>query len=177
MIITYRNNASIPNFGGGFRWQSEYPWCIIEVTQKCITTILKLIKNVNLDAEQLKNFILLKIMSRRNLKHTPFDSCFNLYFLWYPWLTNHLRSESFFCPTLPTAWRYPLNHAFFFNIVEHSFLNFTVLKRMLAHCSYLRHFENMCSGCLMFIHFSVCIVVKSDRRPHGSVRWSCHNCT
>ncbi|KAF0764705.1 Uncharacterized protein FWK35_00002826, partial [Aphis craccivora] len=27
--ITIRNNAS--NFGGGFRWQSEYPWCIIEI--------------------------------------------------------------------------------------------------------------------------------------------------
>ncbi|KAF0762199.1 Uncharacterized protein FWK35_00008316 [Aphis craccivora] len=25
--ITSRNNASISNFGGGFRWQSEYPWC------------------------------------------------------------------------------------------------------------------------------------------------------
>ncbi|KAE9525552.1 hypothetical protein AGLY_014079 [Aphis glycines] len=31
MIITSRNNASISNFGGGFRWKSEYPWCIIEV--------------------------------------------------------------------------------------------------------------------------------------------------
>ncbi|KAE9545428.1 hypothetical protein AGLY_000971 [Aphis glycines] len=30
MIITSRNNASISNFGGGSRWQSEYPWCIIE---------------------------------------------------------------------------------------------------------------------------------------------------
>ncbi|KAF0706598.1 Uncharacterized protein FWK35_00038804 [Aphis craccivora] len=27
--ITCRNNAS--NFGGGFRWKSEYLWCIIEV--------------------------------------------------------------------------------------------------------------------------------------------------
>ncbi|KAF0760749.1 Uncharacterized protein FWK35_00008307 [Aphis craccivora] len=31
MIITSRNNASISNFEGGFRWQSEYPWCIIKV--------------------------------------------------------------------------------------------------------------------------------------------------
>ncbi|KAE9541270.1 hypothetical protein AGLY_004515 [Aphis glycines] len=30
MIITSRNNALISNFGGGFRWKSEYPWCIIE---------------------------------------------------------------------------------------------------------------------------------------------------
>ncbi|KAF0761938.1 Uncharacterized protein FWK35_00008337 [Aphis craccivora] len=28
--ITSRNNASVSNFGSGFRWQSEYPWCIIE---------------------------------------------------------------------------------------------------------------------------------------------------
>ncbi|KAF0769909.1 Uncharacterized protein FWK35_00020096 [Aphis craccivora] len=38
--ITCQNNALISNFGGGFRWQSEYLWCIIEVkivTQKLIT--------------------------------------------------------------------------------------------------------------------------------------------
>ncbi|KAF0756206.1 Uncharacterized protein FWK35_00018795 [Aphis craccivora] len=32
--ITSRNNASISNFGGGFRWKSEYPWCIIKVKKK-----------------------------------------------------------------------------------------------------------------------------------------------
>ncbi|KAF0761588.1 Uncharacterized protein FWK35_00007207 [Aphis craccivora] len=32
--ITSRNNISISNFGGGFRWQSEYPFCIIEVKSK-----------------------------------------------------------------------------------------------------------------------------------------------
>ncbi|KAE9537342.1 hypothetical protein AGLY_006365, partial [Aphis glycines] len=32
--ITSRNNASISNFGGGFRWKSEYPWCIIEIRHK-----------------------------------------------------------------------------------------------------------------------------------------------
>ncbi|KAE9543359.1 hypothetical protein AGLY_002159 [Aphis glycines] len=31
MIITSRNNASNSNFGGGFRWKNEYPWCIIQV--------------------------------------------------------------------------------------------------------------------------------------------------
>ncbi|KAE9529497.1 hypothetical protein AGLY_011593 [Aphis glycines] len=36
MIITSRNNASISNFGGGFRWQSEYPWCIIEFSTESI---------------------------------------------------------------------------------------------------------------------------------------------
>ncbi|KAF0762186.1 Uncharacterized protein FWK35_00004022 [Aphis craccivora] len=29
--ITSRNNAPISNFGGGFRWKSEYPWFIKEV--------------------------------------------------------------------------------------------------------------------------------------------------
>ncbi|KAE9542887.1 hypothetical protein AGLY_002798 [Aphis glycines] len=29
--ITCRNNASISNFRGGFRWKSEYSWCIIQV--------------------------------------------------------------------------------------------------------------------------------------------------
>ncbi|KAF0747769.1 Uncharacterized protein FWK35_00029335 [Aphis craccivora] len=28
---TYRNNASISNFGGGFRWKIESCWCIAEV--------------------------------------------------------------------------------------------------------------------------------------------------
>ncbi|KAF0716053.1 Uncharacterized protein FWK35_00021883 [Aphis craccivora] len=29
-IITSRNNASISNFRSDYRWQSEYPWCIID---------------------------------------------------------------------------------------------------------------------------------------------------
>ncbi|KAE9525671.1 hypothetical protein AGLY_014198 [Aphis glycines] len=39
MIIKSRNNASISYFGGGFRWQSEYPWCII-ITQKYLLLYL-----------------------------------------------------------------------------------------------------------------------------------------
>ncbi|KAF0736746.1 Uncharacterized protein FWK35_00022827 [Aphis craccivora] len=35
---TCRNNASISNFGGGFRCKSEYPWCIIEVKSKHFPT-------------------------------------------------------------------------------------------------------------------------------------------
>jgi hypothetical protein len=42
--ITSRNNASISNFGGGFRWQSEYPWCIIEVKSKHFPTVFKKIE-------------------------------------------------------------------------------------------------------------------------------------
>ncbi|KAF0765303.1 Uncharacterized protein FWK35_00004660 [Aphis craccivora] len=34
--MTSRNNATISNFVGGFRWQSEYPWCIIEVKSNTI---------------------------------------------------------------------------------------------------------------------------------------------
>ncbi|KAF0768963.1 Uncharacterized protein FWK35_00001031, partial [Aphis craccivora] len=41
MIITSRNNAPISNFVGGFRWKSEYPWCIIEVKSKHLTTFFK----------------------------------------------------------------------------------------------------------------------------------------
>ncbi|KAF0759111.1 Uncharacterized protein FWK35_00014763 [Aphis craccivora] len=33
-FIMIRNNAPILNFGGSFRWKSEYPWCIIEVKKK-----------------------------------------------------------------------------------------------------------------------------------------------
>ncbi|KAF0773331.1 Uncharacterized protein FWK35_00006550 [Aphis craccivora] len=42
--ITSRNNASISNFGGGFQWQSEYLWCIIEVKSKHFPTDLKKIE-------------------------------------------------------------------------------------------------------------------------------------
>ncbi|KAE9534735.1 hypothetical protein AGLY_008027 [Aphis glycines] len=44
MIITSRNNASISNFGGGFRWKSEYPWCIIQVKSKHFPTVFKKIE-------------------------------------------------------------------------------------------------------------------------------------
>ncbi|KAF0748565.1 Uncharacterized protein FWK35_00026036 [Aphis craccivora] len=43
--ITCRNNASISDFGGGFQWQSEYPWYIMEVeiamNQKFVTRFSK----------------------------------------------------------------------------------------------------------------------------------------
>ncbi|KAF0764193.1 Uncharacterized protein FWK35_00007123 [Aphis craccivora] len=44
MIITSRNNAPISNFGCGFRWKSEYPWCIIEVKSKHFPTVFKKIE-------------------------------------------------------------------------------------------------------------------------------------
>ncbi|KAF0760913.1 putative cytochrome P450 6a13 [Aphis craccivora] len=50
--ITSRNNAPISNYGGGFRWKNEYPWCIIEVKSKHIPTVLKKIeKNGNFYAK------------------------------------------------------------------------------------------------------------------------------
>ncbi|KAE9536487.1 hypothetical protein AGLY_007276, partial [Aphis glycines] len=47
MIITSRNNASISNFGGGFRWKSEYPWCIIQVKSKHFQMFSKKIEKKN----------------------------------------------------------------------------------------------------------------------------------
>ncbi|KAE9536780.1 hypothetical protein AGLY_006842 [Aphis glycines] len=44
IFITSRNNASISNFGGGFQWKSEYPWCIIEVKSKHFPTVIKKIE-------------------------------------------------------------------------------------------------------------------------------------
>ncbi|KAF0752054.1 Uncharacterized protein FWK35_00017881 [Aphis craccivora] len=37
MIIISRNNATISNYGGGFRCKSEYPWCIIQVPYEFIS--------------------------------------------------------------------------------------------------------------------------------------------
>ena len=42
--INSRNNASISNFGGGFRWQSGYPCCIIDVKSKHFSTVFKKIE-------------------------------------------------------------------------------------------------------------------------------------
>ncbi|KAF0772607.1 Uncharacterized protein FWK35_00006414 [Aphis craccivora] len=39
--IICRNNASILNLGGGFQWQSEYLWCMIEVKSKNFPTVFK----------------------------------------------------------------------------------------------------------------------------------------
>ncbi|KAE9524217.1 hypothetical protein AGLY_015256 [Aphis glycines] len=44
MIITSRSNASISNFGGSFRWKSEYHWCIIEIKSKHFPTVFKKIE-------------------------------------------------------------------------------------------------------------------------------------
>ncbi|KAF0767182.1 Uncharacterized protein FWK35_00007047, partial [Aphis craccivora] len=41
MIITSRNNHSISNLGGCFRWQGEYPWFNIEVKSKHFSTVFK----------------------------------------------------------------------------------------------------------------------------------------
>ncbi|KAE9525473.1 hypothetical protein AGLY_014273 [Aphis glycines] len=39
--ITSRNNSSISNIRGDFRWKSEYPWCIIQVKSKHFPTVFK----------------------------------------------------------------------------------------------------------------------------------------
>ncbi|KAE9542379.1 hypothetical protein AGLY_003506 [Aphis glycines] len=47
IIITSRNNASISNLGGGFRWQSEYPWCIIKY--KYLIKNMACMQNINFE--------------------------------------------------------------------------------------------------------------------------------
>ncbi|KAF0753059.1 Uncharacterized protein FWK35_00017543 [Aphis craccivora] len=42
--ITSQNNVPISNFGGGFRWKSEYPWRSIEVKSKHFPTVFKKIE-------------------------------------------------------------------------------------------------------------------------------------
>ncbi|KAF0771955.1 Uncharacterized protein FWK35_00009938 [Aphis craccivora] len=69
MIITSRNNASISNFGGGFRWKSEYPWCIIKFTflRNMSKTRKFATYRYDLSSNDFKYFI-----SRRYLKVLPF---------------------------------------------------------------------------------------------------------
>ncbi|KAE9532775.1 hypothetical protein AGLY_009856 [Aphis glycines] len=65
MIITSRNNASISNFGGGFRWKSEYPWCIKEVKSKHFPTVFKKIEKNKKKMTEKREF-LRKISFRPN---------------------------------------------------------------------------------------------------------------
>ncbi|KAF0762451.1 Uncharacterized protein FWK35_00008292 [Aphis craccivora] len=56
-VITNRNSVSISNFGGDFRWQSEYPWCIIEVKRKHFPTVLKQIKKTKKKVTEKREFL------------------------------------------------------------------------------------------------------------------------
>ncbi|KAF0749666.1 Uncharacterized protein FWK35_00014926 [Aphis craccivora] len=53
--ITSRNNASISNFAGGFRWKSEYLWCIIKF--KFLRNLSKTRKFVTFEIQILKKFV------------------------------------------------------------------------------------------------------------------------
>ncbi|KAE9523886.1 hypothetical protein AGLY_015774, partial [Aphis glycines] len=53
--ITSRNNILISNFGGGFRWQNEYPWYIIEVKSKDYPTVFKKIDKNKKKIKFLRN--------------------------------------------------------------------------------------------------------------------------
>ncbi|KAE9526904.1 hypothetical protein AGLY_013552 [Aphis glycines] len=65
MIITSRNNASISNLRGDFRWKSEYPWCIIEVKSKYFPTVFKKIEKNKKKMTEKREF-LRKISFRPN---------------------------------------------------------------------------------------------------------------
>ncbi|KAF0752024.1 Uncharacterized protein FWK35_00036476 [Aphis craccivora] len=53
--ITNQNNAPISNFGGGFRWKCEYPWCIIEVKSEHFPTF-KFLRNLSKTRKFACNF-------------------------------------------------------------------------------------------------------------------------
>ncbi|KAF0715104.1 Uncharacterized protein FWK35_00039310 [Aphis craccivora] len=55
--ITSRNKAPISNFGGGFRWKSEYPWCIIEFKSKHFPTVFKKIEKNNKKMTEKREFL------------------------------------------------------------------------------------------------------------------------
>ncbi|KAE9537232.1 hypothetical protein AGLY_006255 [Aphis glycines] len=78
MIITSRNIASISNFGGGFRWQSEYPWYIIEINSKHFPTVLKKIEK-NKKKNDRKQEFLRKTMSIKMLDDQTILKISNLY--------------------------------------------------------------------------------------------------
>ncbi|KAF0764252.1 Uncharacterized protein FWK35_00036972 [Aphis craccivora] len=55
--ITSRNNAPISNYGGGFRWKSEYPWCIIEVKSKPLPIVFKKIEKNKKKMTEKREFL------------------------------------------------------------------------------------------------------------------------
>ncbi|KAF0768585.1 Uncharacterized protein FWK35_00009601, partial [Aphis craccivora] len=54
---TYRNNASISNFGGGFRWKNKSYWCIGEFSKASAKIKKKLRKNGNFYAKPVFDHI------------------------------------------------------------------------------------------------------------------------
>ncbi|KAE9543392.1 hypothetical protein AGLY_002192, partial [Aphis glycines] len=64
MIITSRNNASISNFGGGFRGKSDYPWCNIEVKNKHFPSIFKKIEKNKKQMTENGNFYAKPVFDR-----------------------------------------------------------------------------------------------------------------
>ncbi|KAE9526662.1 hypothetical protein AGLY_013310 [Aphis glycines] len=65
MIITSRNNALISNFGSGFRWQSEYPCCIIKVKSEYFSAIFKIVEK-NKEKFSTKSIFLYGFNSKTN---------------------------------------------------------------------------------------------------------------
>ncbi|KAF0760802.1 Uncharacterized protein FWK35_00022312 [Aphis craccivora] len=79
VIITSRNNAAISNLGGGFRWKSEYLWCIIEIKNKhcqgqCYLFTFKFLRkreNLQRNDDDLCSKDFKYFTSRRYLKISP----------------------------------------------------------------------------------------------------------
>ncbi|KAE9543288.1 hypothetical protein AGLY_003199 [Aphis glycines] len=76
MIITSQKNASISNFGGGFRWKSEYLWCIIEVKSKNFVTVFKKTEN---NKKKLQMFYEI-YQNRENLQIKKINTKFSISF-------------------------------------------------------------------------------------------------
>ncbi|KAE9532804.1 hypothetical protein AGLY_009885 [Aphis glycines] len=103
IIITSRNNASISNFRGGFRWKSEYSWCIIEIFENFTSYLnwhfLYMI-SFSKYFDVYKIFLTLSKYLKIVYKVPHISKFINLFVfisnVKYSRLTNHLRSESFF---------------------------------------------------------------------------------
>ena len=55
--ITSQNNTPISNYGGGFRWKSDYPWYIIEVKSKHFPTVFKKIEKNKKKMTEKREFL------------------------------------------------------------------------------------------------------------------------
>ncbi|KAF0766774.1 Uncharacterized protein FWK35_00015203 [Aphis craccivora] len=109
--ITSRNNAPVSNYGGGFRFKSEYHWCIIEVKSKHFPTVFKKIEKNKKKMTEKREFYakpLKKFKLLRNLlKMRKITMRLNFKFL-----RNSSKSLAFSLLSIKLFWTYQKTRKF-----------------------------------------------------------------
>lgn len=98
--IISRNNASISNFGGGFRWQNKYPWCILKVKRKNFQN-----KRWRKTSFRPKSIVLYGCNSKTNhCKYLKFSKYFDIFWATYRQWIFQFFWECFFEVSIKLVW-------------------------------------------------------------------------